>query len=123
MVQKRLNGFLFGIKTPEGLQQKVFESILNPIPALMNMGCCMLCEKHLDCFVQDHSPNFCKRWLVDEIINFYIFWMCVFEMNFLVYSFYKSKLMLCYLFLIHDSKANLSKRFESAQTSSYLLLL
>ena len=31
-------------------------------------------EKHLDCFNEGHPPNSCKRWLVDEIMNFYIFW-------------------------------------------------
>ena len=72
---KELDGSSFGTKTPEELQQKGFESIQNSIPALMGMGCHMLDEKHLDCFNKDHPPNSHKRLLVDELINFYIFWM------------------------------------------------
>ena len=46
--EKELDGSSFGTKIPEELQPKGFESIQNPIPALMGMGCCMLDEKHLD---------------------------------------------------------------------------
>ena len=45
---KELDGFSFGIKAPEGPQPKGFESILNPIPVLVGMGCCMLNEKDFD---------------------------------------------------------------------------
>ena len=72
---KELDGFSFGIKASEGLQPKGLESIQNPIPELMGMGCCILYEKHLDCYVEGHQSDSPKRWLVDEIINFYIFWM------------------------------------------------
>ena len=58
---KELDGFSFGIKAPEELQPKGFESICNPIPALMCMGCCILDEKHLDCFVESHPPDSPKR--------------------------------------------------------------
>ena len=51
---KELDGFSFGIKTPEEVQLKGFESIQIPIPALMGMGCCMLDEKHFDCFNEGH---------------------------------------------------------------------
>ena len=74
-----LDGFSYGIKTPEELKAKGFESILHSIPALNGMGCCMLHAKHLDCFDEGHPPNSHKRGLVDEIINFYIFWMGVFR--------------------------------------------
>ena len=39
---KELNGSSFGTKTSEELQPKEIESILNPIPSLMDMGCCIL---------------------------------------------------------------------------------
>ena len=58
---KELDGFSFGIKAPEDLQAKGFESIQNPVPALMSMGCCMLDEKHLDCFVEGHPTDLPKR--------------------------------------------------------------
>ena len=67
---KKLDWSSFGTKTPEELQPKGFEIIQNTIPLLMGMGCCMLNEKHLDCFNEGHPPNSQKRWLVDEIINF-----------------------------------------------------
>ena len=54
---KELDGFSFGIKAPEELQPKGFESICNPIPALMCMGCCILDEKHLDCFIEGPSNS------------------------------------------------------------------
>ena len=69
-----MDEFSFGKKTPEELQPKRFESNWNPIPALMGMGCCILDKKHLACFDEGHPPNSLKRWLVDEIIIFYIFW-------------------------------------------------
>ena len=72
---KELDGSSFGTKACEELQQKGFESIQNPLPALMGMGFCMLDEKHLDCSNESHQSNSCKRWLVDEIINFYVLWM------------------------------------------------
>ena len=71
---KQMDGLGFGITTSEELQPKGFESIPNPIQALMDMGCCMHDEKHLDCFDEGHPPNSHKQWLVDEIIDFYIFW-------------------------------------------------
>ena len=42
---KELDGFSFGIKAPEELQPKKFESVLHPIPGLMGLGCCILNEK------------------------------------------------------------------------------
>ena len=36
---RELDGFNFGIKAPFELQPKGFESIQNPIPALIGMGC------------------------------------------------------------------------------------
>ena len=72
---KELDGFNFGINAPKELQLKGFESIQNPISELMGMGCCMLEEKHLEFIYEGHYPDSCKRWLVDEVINFYIFWM------------------------------------------------
>ena len=62
-VMKELEGFTFGIKAPEGLQPKGFKSILNPIPDLM--GCSILHEADLDCFVEGHPQNSHKRWLSD----------------------------------------------------------
>ena len=75
---KELDGSSFGTLTPEDLQPKKFESFWNPILALMGVGCCILDEKHLDCFNEGHPEIFCKRSLVDKIINFYEFWMSVF---------------------------------------------
>ena len=80
------DGFSFVIRAPEGLQPNGFESILNPIPELMWLGCCMLFEKDPDFFNEDHPPSSCKRLFDDEIINLYIFWKRIFYMNFLVYS-------------------------------------
>ena len=54
---KELDGFCFGIKAPEDVQQIRFESIWKLIPALMGIGCCMLDEKHIDCFYEGHPPN------------------------------------------------------------------
>ena len=70
-----MDGFIFSIKAFEGLQPKGFESILNPIPGLMGMGCCILNEKNLVCFDEGHPPNSPQRWLTDELINFFIFWV------------------------------------------------
>ena len=69
-----LHGSSFGTKTSEELQLKGFESMQNPITALIGMCCCMLDEKHLNCFNEGHSPNSHQIWLVDEIISFYVFW-------------------------------------------------
>ena len=69
---KELDGFSFGIKAPNGLQPKGFESILHPIVGFM--GWCILHENNLDYFDEGHPQNSPKIWLNDEVINFYIFW-------------------------------------------------
>ena len=38
----------------------------------MGMGCYMLDEKHLDCFVEGYPPDSPKRWILDEIIILHI---------------------------------------------------
>ena len=68
---KELDGSSFGTKVLKALQPKGVVTTQNPIPALM--GCCMIDEKHLDCFNEGHQPNSHKRWLIDEIINFLYF--------------------------------------------------
>ena len=68
---KELDGFSFGIKAPDGLQLKGFESILHLIPGLM--GCYLVIKKDLVCFDEGHPQNSSKRWLINEIINYYIF--------------------------------------------------
>ena len=69
-VMKELDGFNSEIKPTEGLHLKGFESVLHPIPGLI--GCCIFHEADLDCFDEDHPQNSSKRWLTDEILNFYI---------------------------------------------------
>ena len=49
---KELDGYTFGVKAPEGLQPKGFESVLHTIPGLT--GCCILYEADLDCFDEGH---------------------------------------------------------------------
>ena len=109
---KELDGFSFGIKAPEGLQPKGFENILHPIPELMGMGCCMLDEKHLDCFVKAHPPDSCKRWLTDEIIKFYIIWTLVFRRVFLFALSTNQSSCHVHLFHIYISNESLSKRLQ-----------
>ena len=61
-----------GIKAPEGLQPKGFESILHPFPRIR--GCFILHEKDFVCFDECHPPNSYKRWLTDEIFSFSTLW-------------------------------------------------
>ena len=61
---KELDGFCFCIKVPEGLQPKGFESILNLIPGLMWLDCCMLSERDLDCFDEDHPQTLLNNGLL-----------------------------------------------------------
>ena len=68
---KELDGFSFSIKEHEGLQPKEFQSVLHPIPGLMHF--CIHHDTDLDYFDEGHPPNFPKRWLTDQIINFFTF--------------------------------------------------
>ena len=69
---KELVRFIFGVKAPERLQLKRFESVLHPIPGLR--GCCIFNRKDLLGFDEGLPSNTPKRWLTEELINYYIFW-------------------------------------------------
>ena len=107
---KELDGFSFDIKTPEGLQPKGFESVLNTIPGLM--GCCILQQVDLDCYDEGHPQNAPERWRTDEIINFYILLIYIFRCFFLFTLSINQISCHVILFFIHNSKESLCKRLQ-----------
>ena len=120
---KELHRLSFGIKAPEEWQPKGFESIQIAIPELMGMWCCMLDKKHLDCFDECPPLNSPKRWLVDKIINFYIFWCKFFRWFFMLTCSTNQSSCHVHLFFINFSKELLRKSLQWAQASWSVLLL
>ena len=67
---KELDRFTFEIKAHVGLQKRVWMCYASKFRVIR-----ILHEADLDCFDKGQPQNFYKRWLIDEIINFYKLWM------------------------------------------------